>query len=633
MSNRHNLSHFITIEMWQNALKLLNFQIQQRQKNKHYNSLSIFYYEKLGSSIEVLKTEEYFRERIASSLFYGLTKEFSAITYIVPKFGLGLRKLTFLTYPMRAVLYSIGLYLLRLTQEFLTEQFTHRRHIQSYYGGGIFFDGDNLNVTANNTYYRQYYRAFRKEIRKEASEEIEDKLVVRVDIENYYNELSIPKLLALLEEFVKASTRHRLKFDTDSIEQIRFFYRFLTNGNSGIPQATEDIVSAFVAHLYLSFGDLLIDDELNKSKLLLKKHAIIRYLDDIYVSITFNDGVDAASRASYATVLSESIADILYHRLGLRVNTKTSFYWLNKDEDRDKLMSHLKKVSGVHIAPEDGDIEPQGMVEDLLGELDNLKRKQSVSIFDDENKVNLEVFKNIFERSVDQLLSRADNAQRLKDTLIDFNFDLVKLCPLELLILILKNAETKEAFRQHFLTIPRLLTKDAEVGIDYLCQTEFTDHEFLNKLRESFYFEPIVNAFISADIASDDPGYFNLNGQRACRLANMPNVIEQVRFRVYNEVVGAYSVALSHLLNEIHAICRLLDQSHGKEYDVNNVVRFLQKQGVSNMTTIKIRNLFDRRNTNQISHPSTEHSIAWGVNQSEYEDYRAAVAICLDSIL
>ena len=130
MSNRHNLSHFITIEMWQNALKLLNFQIQQRQKNKHYNSLSIFYYEKLGSSIEVLKTEEYFRERIASSLFYGLTKEFSAITYIVPKFGLGLRKLTFLTYPMRAVLYSIGLYLLRLTQEFLTEQFTHRRHIQ-----------------------------------------------------------------------------------------------------------------------------------------------------------------------------------------------------------------------------------------------------------------------------------------------------------------------------------------------------------------------------------------------------------------------------------------------------------------------------------------------------------------------
>lgn len=38
------------------------------------------------------------------------------------------------------------------------------------------------------------------------------------------------------------------------------------------------------------------------------------------------------------------------------------------------------------------------------------------------------------------------------------------------------------------------------------------------------------------------------------------HIIEQIRLRVFNEKIGSYSVALNHLLNEIHGICMLIDK-------------------------------------------------------------------------
>ncbi len=476
MNRPHTLGHFISYEMWQNALKLLDFQISQRNKNRYYNGLSIFYYEKLGKATESLKAEEYFSERIASSLFYGFTREFHKTTYVNPKHGLGVRRLTFLSYPMRALHYAVGLYLMQLTQEFLADQRKFCSHIHSWYGGGLTFDNAKLTVNPQNTYYRKFYNSFQKHICDEVGLDTQDKVIIRVDIENYYNELSVPRLLAFVGQFVKGSMLKRLNFDTDCIEQLEFFYRFLTDGKPGIPTATHDIISAFIGHLYLSFGDMFIDDELEKARGTLKSHSIIRYMDDLYVSLTFTPAVESASRLSHAAALSESIVDILNDRLDLRVNRKTSFHWLNDTQDLGKLMSHIKKVSGVYIAPDVTNAEPAVMVEDLLLELEALKGEPLTRIFTDECKINHEVLKNVFDTRVEQLLNQASNSIDLKNILTDFNFELVKLSPLEVIILILKDPETKDAFRKHFLAKSKLLTKDAEVCIHYLCQVEFTDN-------------------------------------------------------------------------------------------------------------------------------------------------------------
>ena len=115
----------------------------------------------------------------------------------------------------------------------------------------------------------------------------------------------------------------------------------------------------------------------------------------------------------------------------------------------------------------------------------------------------------------------------------------------------------------------------------------------------------------------------------------MTEVIEQVRHRVFNERIGSYSVALNHLLNELHGICYQIDSNgnKSKDYDANQVVQFLQAQGISHQVCIGIRKLFDRRNTNQVSHSGSKNFLAWSVSQSEYLQYHEIVSECLGVLI
>lgn len=284
-NNIPKFSHFLSFSLWREALRLLNFQISQKQKNRHYNTLSMFYYEKLGANVSILEDENYYKQKVANSFFYGLEKEFAVLSYIVPKPGLGLRNFKFFTYPMRGLYYVVGLYLLKLSQEFLAEYFATKKHIKSYYGAKLAFEKDSLQLTPNNTYYQKYYKSFRNQIRKETKDEISNKIIIKLDIENYFDEISIPKLLQLLSENIKPGIQADMCYDASTKEQIISFFHFLASGKSGIPQSDNDIISGFIGHLYMVFGDLFLDDEINKDASIVDKHAIIRYLDDIYISI------------------------------------------------------------------------------------------------------------------------------------------------------------------------------------------------------------------------------------------------------------------------------------------------------------------------------------------------------------
>ena len=49
------------------------------------------------------------------------------------------------------------------------------------------------------------------------------------------------------------------------------------------------MLSSFIGHLFLVFGDLFFDDELRKHGDSVDSYTIIRYVDDIYISITFKE--------------------------------------------------------------------------------------------------------------------------------------------------------------------------------------------------------------------------------------------------------------------------------------------------------------------------------------------------------
>ncbi len=113
------LGYFLDFSLWQQAKKLLDFQIKQMERNKHYNTLSMFYYKQVVSLATALEREEYFKQRVANNLFYSLEREFAVYDYVIPKACLGVRNQKFITYPMRVLYYSICLYLLKLSEELL----------------------------------------------------------------------------------------------------------------------------------------------------------------------------------------------------------------------------------------------------------------------------------------------------------------------------------------------------------------------------------------------------------------------------------------------------------------------------------------------------------------------------------
>ena len=165
-----------------------------------------------------------------------MEKEFFHFQYTVPKSGVGLRKYVFIGFPMTALYYSVGLYLLKLTQQFIEDCKNENNIKYSFYGGNLKFDKGKINATHESTYYKYQYDQFKKEVKRQAIEQPENKVVVKLDIQNYYETILIDKMLDLVSHYVKPSDLKKYNFDASTKEMLIFYFSFINNGNIGIPQ-------------------------------------------------------------------------------------------------------------------------------------------------------------------------------------------------------------------------------------------------------------------------------------------------------------------------------------------------------------------------------------------------------------
>ncbi len=625
--------YFLDHKLWLNSIKLLEYQLSLKPKNKHFNTLSMFYYERLDKKQRKKVGEKpYFEKRVANNLFYGLEQEFSAFSYPIPKSNLGIRKYRFFTYPMRILHYSIGLYLLRLSQEFLQDYYKKCTKIWSSYGGQLRFDDatEELRLNYDSVWYKKHYVGFRNRIRKELETKLTNKVIIKLDIQNYFEDLSIPVLLNSLKRVLKSSIQKKFRFDAITISQISIFYDFLANGRTGIPQADNDLSSSFIGYLYLVFGDLFLDQKLSSLKDSLKDYSIIRYMDDIYLSIEFQKTIPRNQREAFVNLLAAAIADYFYQKLGLRLNTKTKLYWLYKKSDRRDLLNSLKKVSpGYDMPSEDKKIKPSRRAQSIIQRLAQLK---GASPFDEQDDLSDEIFKEIYDSDVQNLLSKPTNLSRLRKIFTGFNFDLIVGQTREIVIIILLDKNIEKQFKEFLLKKQELTFRDCYFILTYLCQTNFRSSRLLNLLSFNEIMHKIMSVFNQRTLCMELPGYYDLSGKKTLRISGYGNVIDQIRLRIFAEQRRDYSVALNHLLNEIHAICYRLENSRIKEsnYDANCAISFLEGSKVSHDIRIGVRNLFDRRNKNPVAHAD---KIAWPVDEAEYLEYRDHVGNCLKCIL
>jgi AbiA family abortive infection protein len=655
---RHSqIGYFLSFDIWDDALNLLNFQISQRQSNRHYNTLSIFHYEQTFKDCILDHRNEYFETKVGSSLFYGLTEEFFVYHYVIPKKGLGLRDYVFFTYPSRALYYAIGLYLLKLSEEFLLEVHGKLANVQAFYAGKLQYKQDKLVINKTNTYYRSYYDQFTKELEIEIKNAKENKVIIKLDIENYFSEISISILLEKLEKFIKPSIKSRLKFDIFTKDQIRTFFDFLMNKKIGIPQSENNIISSFIGYLFMSIGDFLVDDLLKSHCHIINEYKIIRYVDDIHISIVFHESIGSKQQEEFTLYIASEIAETLYRELNLRLNLKTRAYHLNVEQDEKELISRIKTlvsqdhagfdydeyqnsdeyINNVNIASDEtsSNKNPQEKLDKIFEELEKLKNSNVESYFIRSNVslVSDEAFREIFDKSVYAIILKPENLKRMKEIFNDFNFDLIKVKPFEITILILRDDEISSKFRKFLIRKKSITSGDADLIIKYLCQKNFNDSELFEKLSENSLLTDIIQLIQDKNSRCRVPGYYKLSCISIRKISEMPEVIEQMRMRIFNEKSQSYSVALNHLLNEIQAICIRKENVDKKSYDSNRVFQYLLLMSIPHDTRIKILNLFDRRNNNGVSHPGSDDGIAWEVSKEEYFDYHRHVGICLDHLL
>jgi AbiA family abortive infection protein len=410
----------------------------------------------------------------------------------------------------------------------------------------------------------------------------------------------------------------------------------LENNRKGIPQSDNNIISSVVGFLYLVFGDLLIDGELRKDPEILERYKIIRYVDDIFVSIKFRSNIESNQQKEYIESIGARISDLLFYQLDLKLNPKTRFFWLDNPTHLKDLEASLKKVSPQYYSGLD-EIDDESLENKINNIFDELKKLKKSSIEPEtfEHELSDEILKEVFDKRVVQMLEKAENKKRVRQIFKNFDFNRVKEYPLPMIIIILKDELVAIAFREYLLHIQNITSKDVDLMLTYLCQIDFSDAEVLTLLKKYRPMSKIIFKVTNPDLAHSQPGYYDLRNSQLQIICSIPEIIEQIRHRVFNERIDSYSVALNHLLNELHGICYHIDGNGNKtkDYDANQVVQFLQAQGISHNICIGVRRLFDRRNTNQVSHPGSANFLAWSVSELEYWQYHHIVSECLCALV
>lgn len=635
--------YFLTFELWSSAKKLLDYQISDKSKYKTYNTLNFYYFDKVKALTKKVGEKTYYRERVSNNLFYALEREFYFHKYTVPKTGIGLRNYFFFSYPMQQLMYAFGLYLLRTTQQFLVDKKSDK--IKSFYGGDLKFDEGTKELVLNKdtTLYYKHYQSFKKELIN-ATKDPNEKVFLRLDIQNYFDNISIAKLLDLIEVSVKPSDLKIYNFDSSTKEQIEFYYRFLNNGIDNIPQSDNNIISNFISHLYLTFGDFIIEDainELNNEYKIVVDYKIIRYVDDIYISLDFMPfdifelQYTDDTRNGFIYQLLNKIADEFFKQLTLRFNGKAELFRIGNVNERQNLLDLIKKVSEDYPEPEsDKDIAVADKVNRLLGLIDDIKARDVSQVYKDLSRQESETLKDVYDKAVLGLMSTAANVARLEVKFADFNFDLLRVYPQPLIILLSICPVAKARLENYLLNKTNLTTFDRGLLVVLLCQSGFSNQALFNKLQANEQLKPIFE-FMKFKKAVDNKntGYYKVDIKKMATLTKQVSFIEQIRQRIYSERQGHYSIALNHLLNEIQLACCILEGKDIKTYSEPAVETFLTSKGVDNPTKTKISNLFNRRNNNPVSHPGSDSRVAWAVDNTEYIGYKNNVAETIEKII
>ena len=412
-------------EDWKNACTFLKAQIEQIDKNKHFNSLELQYFKLLNVDYkEYIKTEEFYEEYIDNLLFYGMEDQNFNHIYYIPKDRYSFRKKSFNSIVVRLINNAIAIYIYNLSKNFVNDIIDNSKsHIYSKYGGKIAYNSNEISVKRENLWYKNEYKNFTKEILKYVKE-TQNRIIIKLDIQDFYDTLNVEKFLMELYDCIKYSDKKDYEFDINKIKEIVDFYKFIMKGNVGFPQSDNDVMTSFMASLYMKIIDLDIISCLKKVNIKkLVDYNIVQYCDDTYLVLDFQDELKTEYLQEKINQLVQAICLNIRNKYNLKFNNKSKIFDIRKNEDIILLRKSIKLNSQTEIDLQQGE-RPQKVFNDIVNSLEKIN---DLSLIDVDELECISDLKKIYNDSVKEIFKKKENIEIISDILDKINLKKIYL--------------------------------------------------------------------------------------------------------------------------------------------------------------------------------------------------------------
>lgn len=622
--NLFQLGSFSTYNLWKEAINLIDRTILLKDSNFHFKTLIINYYSNLTQEYkEKIVSEEFYNSKIKTSLFYNYDEDFFMLDYLKTKSFYGIRECKFLSYPMLAIHNLIGIYLFRLVDNFIQE-YTNN-NIFSYFGGNFKIQENNFFYSDYNLYYYNYYKKFIKKLHEELkSNNISEKIFFKLDIENYYNNISIISLLDQIDLNIKPSIKLEYNFNQTTKDTIFNFFKYIMSDKEGMPAIEQSPLNNFLGYLYLCFAELKIYDNLKeKYKDIFKNIKFFRYVDDLYISMEFiDDNYPSNKKIPLILEILSFIRELLYFNFNLKINNKTKWFDLSNTNQLEELKKELKDTS----------LNQGGFSENELSPPDKYKKITQIIKAIKESISNSEVFKTINERCDFQLLNeiydrnfqnylnKKENKFEMMELLKNIDLNIISFNPKAFVALLYKNSQEANItnLKNKIISLEEISLRHTEIILEILSQENYQNSEkLLIQISKNILFKEFITIY-NRDYNKKDTQkmYSDLT------VYNKYTLISQIIMRKFAIQKKNYALALNHLVNEFQLFCFYIDNNGKsyKEYRLPDIKKILNTF-LSNEDIIKITNIFDIRNINQISHSVSEKNLITSLDKEKYFSY------------
>lgn len=607
----------------------------------------INYYAKISKEYKkIIRSEEYYKNKVENGLFYCYDKEFFSVLYLKSKSFYGVRECRFLSYPMLAIHNMLGIYLFKLTEK-LRKVIKEKNIIISRYGGKFILE-ENGNVKYKEKKikkstkklgmkYWPSYKEFSKEILKNIQDENnERKVVIKIDIENFYNNIDFTILLNKIEEYISSKEKNRFNFNNTTKETIVETFKYLMGGKQGLPTIEESPMNSFIGYLYLCFADIGIVDKIKKEyDDLIENIKLIRYVDDIYVFLEFKE--ERSSEKLEVIKVLNYIKKYLYSEYGLKINAKTKLFDLSEQEQIKALETEIKYTSIAQQNPLNDELSTKEVYEELKRNIKELK--DGVTSLNKLKKI-VEEFTNkslnkVFDYKLKKYIKVEERKMEISSLLQDMTLPVISFNSKVFAFLLYgedegeKNKDLINRLKAEMFDLEVPGVVEIELMLQFLAQEKYKNpEEYFKKIIKNKQFKEIILEY-NREVSVEH----RYNDKIEYQDYSFTYQIIQRKKALQNK---NYSLALNHLLNEFQLLCFKNDRNYEgdiKNYTLVKLGDYLKKiKNLSHKDWLEVFNLYDDRNTNQISHGSLEDKYIKSISKKNYERYSKRIENIIETI-